>query len=67
MPENYVNILFKKGLVLDDIIKLLNIEKININTPKNQFLNIIGNPEPIEVKLMPLYVMTDNNGKEYYI
>ena len=67
MPENFVNILFKKGLVLDDIIKLLNIEKININTPKNQFLNIIGNPEPIEVKLIPLYILTDINGKEYYI
>ena len=67
MPENYVNILFKKGLVLDDIIKLLNIEKININTPKNQFLNIIGNPEPIEVKIIPLYILTDINGREYYI
>ena len=67
MPEGYVNVLFQKGLVLDDIIKLLNIEKININTPKNQFLNIIGNPEPIEVKVIPLYVLVDINGKEYYI
>ena len=67
MPEGYVNILFKKGLVLDDIIKLLNIEKININTPKSQFLNIIGNPEPIEVKIIPLYVLVDIHGKEYYI
>ena len=67
MPEGYVNILFSKGLVLDDIIKLLNIEKINIQTPKNQFLNIIGNSEPIEIKVVPLYVLTDINGKEYYI
>ena len=67
MPEGYVNVLFQKGLVLDDIIKLLNIEKININTPKNQFLNIIGNPEPIEVKVIPLYILTDIHGKEYYI
>ena len=67
MQENFVNILFQKGLVLDDIIKLLNIEKINMQTPKSQFLNIIGNPEPIEVKIIPLYVLTDINGKEYYI
>lgn len=65
--QNYVNILFQKGLVLDDIIKLLNIEKMSINTPKSQFLNIIGNKEPIEVKIMPLYILTDANGKEYYI
>ena len=67
MQENFVNILFQKGLVLDDIIKLLNIEKINMQQPKSQFLNVIGNPEPIEVKIIPLYVLVDNNGKEYYI
>ena len=67
MQENYINILFQKGLVLDDIIKLLNIEKMNINTPKSEFLNIIGNPEPIEVKIRPLYILTDIHGKEYYI
>ena len=67
MQENFVNILFQKGLVLDDIIKLLNIEKINMQQPKNAFLNIIGNPEPIEVKIMPLYILTDINGREYYI
>ena len=67
MQENFINILFQKGLVLDDIIKLLNIEKINIQTPKSQFLNVIGNPEPIEVKLIPLYVLVDANGREYYI
>ena len=67
MQENFVNILFAKGLVLDDIIKLLKIEKLKLQTPKNQFLNIIGNPEPIEVKIIPLYVLTDINGKEYYI
>ena len=67
MQENFVNILFQKGLVLDDIIKLLNIEKINMQTPKSQFLHVVGNPEPIEVKLIPLYVLVDINGKEYYI
>ena len=67
MQENFVNILFQKGLVLDDIIKLLNIEKINMQTPKSQFLNIIGNPEPIEMKVIPLYILTDINGKKYYI
>ena len=67
MQENFVNILFQKGLVLDDIIKLLNIEKINMQTPKSEFLHVVGNPEPIEVKLIPLYVLTDINGKEYYI
>ena len=66
MP-NYVNILFLKGLVLDDIIKLLNIEKINIQTPKSEFVNVVGNPEPIEVKVTPLYILTDDKGKEYYI
>ena len=67
MQENFVNILFAKGLVLDDIIKLLNIEKINMQQPKSEFLNIIGNPEPIEVKIMPLYILTDADGKEYFI
>ena len=67
MPEGYVNILFQKGLVLDNIVSLLHIEKINMQTPKSQFLNIIGNPEPIEVKIIPLYVLVDNHGKEYYI
>ena len=67
MQENFVNILFQKGLVLDDIIKLLNIEKINMQTPKSQFLNVIGNPEPIEVKIRPLYILTDADGKEYFI
>ena len=67
MQENFVNILFQKGLVLDDIIKLLHIEKLDLQQPKNQFLNIIGNPEPIEVKIRPLYILTDINGREYYI
>ena len=66
MKENFVNILFAKGLVLDDIIQLLNIEKINLCKPKNEFLNVIGcNKE--KVKIMPLYVLTDNNGKNYFI
>ena len=56
MQEGYINILFQKGLVLDEIIKLLNIEKIDLQIPKSQFLNIIGNPEPIEVKFIPLHV-----------
>lgn len=64
---NYVNILFQKGLVLDDIIKLLNIEKLHLQSPKNEILNIVGNPEPIEVKIRPLYILTDIHGKEYYI
>ena len=67
MPENYVNILFQKGLVLEDIMKLLHIEKLNMQTPKSEFLNVIGNPEPIEVKIRPLYILTDIHGKEYYI
>ena len=67
MQENFVNILFAKGLVLDDIIQLLNIEKISLQSPKSEFLNIIGNPEPIEVKIVPLYILTDINGREYYI
>lgn len=62
MPENYVNVLFSKGLVLDDIIQLLNIEKINLYKQKN----VIGcNKE--KVKIMPLYVLTDANGKNYFI
>ena len=67
MQENFINILFQKGLILDDIVRLLHIEKIDLQTPKSQFLNIIGNPEPIEVKVIPLYILTDINGKEYYI
>ena len=67
MPEGYVNVLFSKGLTLDEIIKLLNIEKLDMQTPKSEFLNVIGNPEPIEVKVRPLYVLTDIHGKEYYI
>ena len=67
MQENFVNILFAKGLVLDEIIKLLHIEKLKLQTPESQFLNIIGNKEPIEVKIIPLYILTDINGKEYYI
>ena len=67
MQENFINILFQKGLTLDDIIKLLKIEKLDLQTPKSEFLNIIGNPEPIEVKIRPLYILTDINGREYYI
>ena len=67
MPEGYINILFKKGLVLDEIIKLLNIEKLDLQTQKNQFFNVIGSSEPIEVKVIPLYVLVDIHGKEYYI
>ena len=67
MQENFINILFQKGLTLDDIIMLLHIEKLDLQTPKSQFLNVIGNPEPIEVKVIPLYILTDANGKKYYI
>ena len=67
MPENYINILFQKGLTLDEIIRLLHIEKLDLQTPKNAFFNVIGNSEPIEVKVTPLYVLVDINGKEYYI
>ena len=67
MQENFINILFKKGLVLDNIVSLLHIEKINMQKPKSQFLNVIGNPEPIEVKVIPLYILTDIHGREYYI
>ena len=65
--QNFINILFQKGLTLDEIVRLLHIEKIDLQTPKSQFLNVIGNPEPIEVKVIPLYILTDINGKEYYI
>ena len=66
MPEGYINVLFAKGLVLDDIIRLLNIEKINLQQPKNQFFNVICcNKE--KIKVVPLYVLTDNNGKDYFI
>ena len=67
MQENFINILFQKGLTLDEIVRLLHIEKIDLQTPKSQFLNIIGNPEPIEMKVIPLYILTDIHGKEYYI
>ena len=61
MPENYVNVLFQKGLVLDEIIKLLNIVKFSLQKPEGEFLNVVGN------RVIPLYVLTDANGKEYYI
>ena len=61
MPENYINVLFSKGLVLDDIIKLLNIEKLSLQKPAGEFLNVVGN------RVIPLYVLTDSNGKNYYI
>ena len=61
MPEGYVNILFQKGLILDDIIKLLKIEKFNFKKPTGEFLNVVGN------RVIPLYVLTDSNGKNYYI
>ena len=61
MPEGYVNILFQKGLVLDEIIKLLNIEKFSLQKPKGEFLNVVGN------RVIPLYVLTDANGKDYFI
>ena len=68
MQENFINILFQKGLVLDDIIRLLHIEKIDMQkTPKSAFFNVIGNSEPIEVPVIPLYILTDIHGKEYYI
>ena len=67
MQENFINILFQKGLTLDEIIRLLCIEKLDMQIPKNAFLNIVGNPEPIEVKIRPLYILTDIHGKEYYI
>ena len=67
MQENFINILFQKGLTLDEIVRLLHIEKIDLQTPKSQFLKVIGNPEPIEVKIIPLHVLVDDKGKEYYI
>ena len=67
MQENFVNILFQKGLVLDDIIQLLDITKIDLQQPKSEFLNVIGRQEPIEVKVIPLYVLVDIHGREYYI
>ena len=67
MQENFVNILFQKGLVLDEIIKLLHIEKLDMQIPKSAFFTVIGKPEKIEMKLAPLYVLTDNNGKQYFI
>ena len=67
MQENFINILFQKGLTLDEIIKLLNIEKLNMQSPRSEFLHVVGNPEPIEVKVIPLYILTDDKGKEYYI
>ena len=67
MQEKFINILFQKGLTLDDIIKLLKIEKLDLQQPKSAFFNVIGNPEPIEIPVIPLYILTDINGKEYYI
>ena len=61
MPEGYVNVLFRKGLMLDDIISLLNIVKFSFQQPKGEFLNVVGN------RVIPLYVLVDINGKEYYI
>ena len=61
MPEGYVNILFQKGLVLDEIIKLLSIEKFSFQKPTGEFLNVVGN------RVIPLFVLTDINGKNYYI
>ena len=65
MLENYINILFQKGLVLDEIIKLLNIKKMNINTPTDKLPKLVNWDERTEV--IPLYVLTDSNGKNYYI
>lgn len=67
MQENFINVLFQKGLTLDEIIRLLCIEKLDMQTPKSEFLYVVGNPEPIEVKVTPLYILTDIHGKEYYI
>ena len=65
MPENVVNILFAKGLVLDDIIQLLNIEKINLNMQTDELPKLVNWDE--RVKVIPLYVLVDANGKEYTI
>ena len=67
MPEGYINVLFQKGLTLDDIIHLLRIEKLDMQQPKNQFFNVCGQHESIEVPVIPLYVLVDVNGREYYI
>ena len=67
MQENFINILFQKGLTLDNIISLLHIEKLNMQSPRSEFLHVVGNSEPIEVKVIPLYILTDIHGKEYYI
>ena len=67
MQENFINILFQKGLTLDEIIRLLCIEKLDMQIPKSAFFNVVGNPEPIEVKVTPLYVLVDDKGQEYYI
>ena len=67
MQENFINILFQKGLTLDNIVSLLHIEKLDMQTPKSEFFHVVGNPEPIEVKIIPLYILTDIHGKEYYI
>ena len=67
MPENFINVLFKKGLTLDGIISLLHIEKLHLQQPKGEFLNVVGQQEPIEVKVIPLYVLVDIHGREYYI
>ena len=67
MQENFINILFQKGLTLDNIVSLLHIEKIDMQRPKSAFFNVIGNSEPIEMKVIPLYILTDIHGKEYYI
>ena len=67
MSENYINILFQKGLVLDDIIQLLNIKEINMQKPKSTFFTVMSSNERIEMKVMPLYVLTDAEGKQYFI
>lgn len=67
MPEGYINVLFQKGLVLDDIIKLLNIKKIDMQQPRNAVFTVMSSNERIEMKVMPLYVLTDINGKQYFI
>ena len=65
MPEGYVNILFNKGLVLDEIIKLLNIEKFNLHVTTDELPKLVNCDE--RTKVIPLYVLTDYNGKNYYI
>ena len=63
MSANFVNILFAKGLVLDDIIMLLNIEKLDMQQPKSTFFTVTGKPEKIEMKVGPLYMLTDAHGR----